>query len=83
MTLSADQLTWAKKLEKLLATMPHGIEIIVGHGEVSVTDAGFFKQEIMGTNIDMLAHGGTLIHQSALHRFKIDGARVIPNSESI
>ena len=63
--------------------MPDGIEIIVGLGDVSVMEEGFFKREIHGTDIDMLSAGGTLILKQALHRFKVNGARVIPNSESI
>ena len=81
--LTAEQLAWSKKLEKLFAAMPEGIEIIVGNGDVSVMEEGLFKREISSTDIDMLLEGGTLVHEQALHSFNVNGARVIPNSESI
>lgn len=81
--LSAEQRAWSKKLEKLLAVMPAGIEIIVGLGNVAVMEAGFYKREICGSDIDMMSAGGTLISENALHQFGIDPERVRANSESI
>lgn len=81
--LSAEQKAWSKKLEKLLAAMPRGIEIIVGLGNVAVMEAGFYKREISNTEIDMMTAGGMLIEENALHAFRIDSERIRPNSESI
>lgn len=81
--LSAEQKAWSKKLEKLLAAMPAGIEIIVGLGSVAVMEAGFYNREISGSDIDMMGKGGDLISQNALHEFQVDSERVRPNSESI
>ena len=80
--LTPEQKAWSKKLEKLLAAMPEGIEIIVDMGSIAVMEAGFFKREIYDSDVDMLG-GGTLITKHALHEFKVDGQRVRPNSESI
>ena len=80
---ASEQAAWSKKLEKLLAAMPEGIEIIVDMGSIAVMEAGFFKREIYDSDVDMLGGGGTLITKHALHEFKVDGQRVRPNSESI
>jgi hypothetical protein len=81
--LTAEQKAWSKKLEKLLAAMPEGIEIIVGMGQIAVMEAGFFKREIYASDVDMLSGGGTLISKNALLEFKVDRQRVRPDSESI
>ncbi|CAE6795766.1 hypothetical protein R70006_05066 [Paraburkholderia domus] len=81
--LNAEQRSWAKRLEKLLNAMPAGIELVVGQSEVAVLEAGFYKREILGSDIDMMNQGAQLIEQHALHEFAIDGARIRPNSESI
>jgi hypothetical protein len=36
--LTREQSAWAKKLQKLLAAMPEGIELIVGRGEAAVME---------------------------------------------
>lgn len=58
--LSAEHKAWSKKLEKHLAAMPGGIEIIVGLGNVAVMEVGFYKREISSTEIDMMTAGGML-----------------------
>ena len=81
--LTSEQLSWAKKLDKLLKGMPEGIEIIVGRGNLSVMESGFYKREISGGDVDMLMGGGQLITDSSLYEFATEWDRVIPNSESI
>lgn len=81
--LNAEQKAWAKRLDKLLKSMPEGIEIIVGLNNVSVMEAGFYKREVSGSDLDMMLHGGTLIEEQALHEFAVDSQRIFPNSESI
>lgn len=81
--LTAEQKTWSKNLEKLIAAMPEGIEIIVGMGNIAVMEAGFCNREIYGSDVDMLNGGGTLITEKALLEIKVDRERVHPNSESI
>lgn len=81
--LTTEQRSWAKKLDKLLKGMPEGIEIIVGHGSVSVMEAGFNKCELSGGDVDMMLAGGQVIADAALYAFAVDMQRVIPNSESI
>lgn len=82
MMLTTEQLNWAKKLDKLLKGMPEGIEIIVGRGTFSVMEAGFYKREISGSDVDMLMGGGQLISDASLYECNTDWDRVIPNSES-
>mgnify|MGYP003597261456 CR=1 FL=1 len=81
--LNAEQLAWSKRLEKLLKAMPHGIEIIVGVGGVSIMKAGFYQNEINSTDVDLMTQGGTLIEENALRLFLTDADRVMVNSESI
>ncbi|MCM3583746.1 hypothetical protein M3795_25075 [Ralstonia pickettii] len=81
--LTTEQLSRTKKLDKLLKDMPEGVEIIVGLGNVSVMEAGFYKRELSGSDVDMMSAGGQVITDEALYQFAVDMQRVIPNSESI
>lgn len=80
---SAEQIKWAKKLEKHLKAMPNGIEIIIGRGTIHVMEKGFYQREIFGTDVDMLCGGETVIMNAALVELSTDPSRVLPNSESI
>lgn len=78
-----EQIKWAKKLKRLLKTMPIGIEIIVGRGTIHVMEEGFYRREIFGTDVDMMCGGETVIMNAALIELDTDPSRVLPNSESI
>lgn len=81
--LNANQKAWANRLDKLLKSMPEGIEIIVDLDKVHVMEEGFYKREISGSEVDMMTQGGRNIRSAALYSFRIDNERVRPNSETV
>lgn len=81
--MNREQKAWAKKLEKLLKSMPDGIELIFGHYDIAILPAGFYSERISASDLDMMMKGGQLISENALLEIPIDRSRMHPNSESI
>lgn len=83
--LTDEQKKWCKKLEKLLISMPEGIELILGEQLINVMQEGFYSggglDDEYGNSVDMLSKGGNLIHEQSMREITVN--RFYPNSESI
>jgi len=80
--MTRDQLTWARKLQKLLDAMPDGIELLVGRGHAHVHPEGWYDRKIWDAGVDMM-RAGELIDRDAAYVIVYSESRIRPNSETI
>jgi hypothetical protein len=80
--MTRDQLTWARKLQKLLDAMPAGIELLVGSGHAHIHPEGWYNREIWDAGMDMM-RAGDVIDRDAAYMIVFSESRIRPNSETI